>query len=123
MGFLPRRAGELASFWEELGSWVWPVVAFESPRRLPATLRSLAAAAPSREIAVCRELTKKFEQVERGPRPSWQSVFAEPPKGEITLVIGAASGADATRSCSSRRREQWPISSPPGRLERWPPRS
>ncbi len=44
VGFLPRRAGELASFWEELASWSWPVVAFESPRRLPATLRSLAAA-------------------------------------------------------------------------------
>ena len=96
VGFLPRRAGELVSLWEELGSWAWPVVAFESPRRLPATLRSLAAAAPSREVAVCRELTKKFEQVERGTAAELAELFAEPPKGEITLVLGAASGADAS---------------------------
>ncbi len=95
VGFLPRRAGELASLWEELGSWAWPVVAFESPRRLPATLRSLAEAAPSREIAVCRELTKKFEQVERGTAAELAELFAEPPKGEITLVVGAGSGAEA----------------------------
>jgi 16S rRNA (cytidine1402-2'-O)-methyltransferase len=94
VGFLPRRAGELASLWEELGSWAWPVVAFESPRRLPATLRSLVAAAPSREVAVCRELTKKFEQVERGTAAELAELFAEPPKGEITLVLGGASGAD-----------------------------
>jgi len=95
LGFLPRRAGELASLWEELGSWAWPVVAFESPRRLPATLRSLAAAAPSRAVAVCRELTKKFEQVERGTAAELAELFAEPPKGEITLVFGAASGVAA----------------------------
>src|SRR6478609_2401237 len=63
IGFLPRRSGELDALWAELGSWAWPVVAFESPRRLAATLRSLAAAAPEREAAVCRELTKKFEEV------------------------------------------------------------
>ena len=39
------------------------LVAFESPKRLPATLRSLAAADPTREVAVCRELTKRFEEV------------------------------------------------------------
>ena len=41
-------------------------VAFESPHRLPATLRSLAAADPVRQVAVCRELTKRFEEVVRG---------------------------------------------------------
>jgi 16S rRNA (cytidine1402-2'-O)-methyltransferase len=98
VGFLPRRAGELASFWEEIGSWSWPVVAFESPRRLPATLRSLAAVAPSREVAVCRELTKKFEQIERGSAAELARLFAEPPKGEITLVLGAVSGPVAPES-------------------------
>src|SRR5581483_8020738 len=66
VGFLPRRAGELAALWHETASWAMPVVAFESPRRLPATLRSLAAAFPEREAAVCRELTKVFEEVVRG---------------------------------------------------------
>ena len=44
VGFLPRGAKALAELWAELGAWPWPAVAFESPQRLPATLRSLAAA-------------------------------------------------------------------------------
>src|SRR5689334_3953837 len=61
VGFLPRGAKALRSLWEELATWPWPTVGFESPQRLPATLRSLAAADPEREVAVCRELTKRFE--------------------------------------------------------------
>ena len=64
------------------------MVAFESPKRLPATLRSLADQLPGREVAVCRELTKKFEEVVRGPAAEVAARFAEPPKGEITLVLG-----------------------------------
>ncbi len=67
VGFLPRRTVELAALWEELRGTAWPVVAFESPRRLPVALASLAAALPGREVAVCRELTKRFEEVVRGP--------------------------------------------------------
>src|SRR5215468_11548219 len=66
LGFLPRGEKRLAEVWEELAAWPWPTVAFESPQRLPATLRSLAAAGPEREVAVCRELTKRFEEVVRG---------------------------------------------------------
>ena len=88
IGFLPRGARALAQLWEELAAWSYPVVAFESPRRLPASLRSLAAAQPEREIAVCRELTKKFEEVVRGAAAEVAGRFAEPPKGEITLVLG-----------------------------------
>src|SRR5262249_3541908 len=65
----------------------------ESPRRLPATLRSLAAAAPDRQVAVCRELTKRFEEVARGTAASLAERFAEPPKGEVTLVLGPGGGA------------------------------
>src|SRR5437588_361219 len=66
LGFLPRGEKRLAALWEELRGWPWPAVAFESPQRLPATLRSLAEADPEREVAVCRELTKRFEEVVRG---------------------------------------------------------
>jgi 16S rRNA (cytidine1402-2'-O)-methyltransferase len=90
VGFLPRKAAELEALWEELAGWAWPVVAFESPRRLPATLRSLAARDPLRTVAVCRELTKRFEEVVRGPAGDVAARFAEAPKGEITLVIGPA---------------------------------
>jgi 16S rRNA (cytidine1402-2'-O)-methyltransferase len=95
VGFLPRGERALASLWEELRDWRWPVVAFESPRRLPATLRSLAAFDPSREVAVCRELTKRFEEIVRGPAAEVAARFPEPPKGEITLVVGAAAEEDA----------------------------
>jgi len=88
LGFLPRGEKALAALWEELAAWPWPAVAFESPQRLPATLRSLAEAAPEREAAVCRELTKRFEEVARGSAAALADRFPEPPKGEITLVLG-----------------------------------
>ncbi len=90
LGFLPRGEKALASVWEELAGWPWPAVAFESPQRLPATLRSLAAADPGRQVAVCRELTKRFEEIARGTAAELAEPFSEPPKGEITLVIGPA---------------------------------
>jgi 16S rRNA (cytidine1402-2'-O)-methyltransferase len=88
VGFLPRRRRELERVWGELAASPWTVVAFESPARLPATLASLALAAPGREAAVCRELTKRFEEVVRGPVEELAARFAEAPRGEITLVIG-----------------------------------
>jgi 16S rRNA (cytidine1402-2'-O)-methyltransferase len=88
VGFLPRSEKRLAELWEELRGWPWPAVAFESPQRLPATLRSLADADPERDVAVCRELTKRFEEVARGTAAELAERFAAPPKGEITLVLG-----------------------------------
>src|SRR5580765_8298476 len=66
VGFLPRREAERAALWEALAAWRWPVVAFESPQRLGASLRSLATVSPERDVVVCRELTKQFEEVVRG---------------------------------------------------------
>ncbi len=95
LGFLPRGEKRLAELWMELAAWPWPAVAFESPQRLPATLRSLAAAAPEREVAVCRELTKRFEEIARGTASEVAERFSEPPKGEITLVLGPGAEAAA----------------------------
>jgi 16S rRNA (cytidine1402-2'-O)-methyltransferase len=92
VGFLPRRTGGLAALWDEIRGVTFPVVAFESPRRLPDSLRSLAAAFPGREVAVCRELTKRFEEVVRGPVEEVAARFADAPKGEITLVVGPGTG-------------------------------
>jgi 16S rRNA (cytidine1402-2'-O)-methyltransferase len=94
VGFLPRGAGALRALWDELARWPYPVVAFESPRRLPATLRSLAEVDAERIVAVCRELTKKFEEVVRGPAAVVARRFVEAPKGEITLVLGPPSVRD-----------------------------
>jgi 16S rRNA (cytidine1402-2'-O)-methyltransferase len=88
LGFLPRGEKALAALWEELRAWPWPAVAFESPQRLPVTLQSLAAAEPERKVAVCRELTKRFEEVVRGSAAELAERFREPPKGEIALVFG-----------------------------------
>jgi 16S rRNA (cytidine1402-2'-O)-methyltransferase len=88
LGFLPRGAAALTALWEDLRGWPFAAVAFESPQRLPESLRSLAAVDPDRGIAVCRELTKKFEQVVRGTATELSRTFRESPKGEITLVLG-----------------------------------
>ena len=90
LGFLPRGDRALKKVWDGLAAWPWPAVAFESPRRLPATLRSLASADPERELAVCRELTKRHEEVARGSARELADRFSEPPKGEVTLVLGPA---------------------------------
>jgi 16S rRNA (cytidine1402-2'-O)-methyltransferase len=94
LGFLPRGERALEALWRELRSWPHPAVAFESPQRLPKTLRSLAAADPGRQIGVCRELTKRFEEVVRGTAVEVAARFEEPPRGEITLVIGAGAGGE-----------------------------
>ena len=95
LGYLPRGEQQRRELWAELAAWPHPAVAFESPRRLPAALRSLAAIAPERPVAVCRELTKRFEEVVRGPAAAVAERFSDAPRGEITLVVGAAAAASA----------------------------
>ena len=92
LGFLPRGERALSALWAELREWPHPAVAFESPQRLPKTLRSLAVADPERQVAVCRELTKRFEEVVRGTASDVAGRFDEPPRGEITLVLGPGRG-------------------------------
>ena len=95
VGYLPRGERARTALWDELAGWPYAVVAFESPRRLPAALRSLADVLPERPVAVCRELTKAFEEVARGSAEELARRFAQP-RGEITLVIGAAEVARGT---------------------------
>ena len=90
LGYLPRRRAEREALWRELEAWPHAAVAFESPQRLPATLASLAAVTPARAVAVCRELTKRFEEVVRGPAVELAERFREAPRGEVTLVLGPA---------------------------------
>jgi 16S rRNA (cytidine1402-2'-O)-methyltransferase len=101
LGFLPRGAKALAALWDELSGWPYPAVAFESPQRLPATLRSLASAQPERPVAVCRELTKRFEEVVRGTAAGVAAHFSEPPKGEITIVLGAGAAGSGTAAAEA----------------------
>jgi 16S rRNA (cytidine1402-2'-O)-methyltransferase len=94
LGYLPRGEKARAALWEELGRWPHAAVAFESPQRLPASLASLAARWPERSVAVCRELTKRFEEVVRGTAAEVAAQFAEPLKGEITVVFGEATALE-----------------------------
>ena len=91
LGYLPRREAELRALWEEARSWSYAAVAFESPRRLARALEELARVSPARQVAVCRELTKRFEEVVRGTAAELADRFREPVKGEVTVVIGAGS--------------------------------
>jgi 16S rRNA (cytidine1402-2'-O)-methyltransferase len=92
VGFLPRKRGALV---EVFGS-PEVVVAFESPRRVGASLAALAEVDPERPVAVCRELTKLHEEVVRGTAASLAERYSEePPRGEVVLVVGAAPGGEA----------------------------
>ena len=89
-GFLPRKKGELRRVLSQPGG---TMVAFESPRRVPATLALLASLDPGREVAVCRELTKVHEEVVRGSAAELAERYAgSPPRGEVVLVVGAGAG-------------------------------
>ena len=90
LGYLPRSAGGRRALWDELARWPHASVAFESPQRLAASLRSLAEVLPDRPVAVCRELTKRYEEVFRGPAKAVAERFSGTVKGEITIVIGPA---------------------------------
>jgi 16S rRNA (cytidine1402-2'-O)-methyltransferase len=92
VGFLPRKRGELRELLTEGDSET--VVAFESPRRVPASLSVLASVDPAREVAVCRELTKAHEEVVRGSAAELAERYeSSPPKGEVVLVVGPAAAS------------------------------
>ena len=88
VGYLSRGEPGLLGLAEELARRPWPVVAFESPQRLTGSLRVLARVIPDRPAAVCRELTKRFEEVARGTVSELAGRFEDGVKGEITLVLG-----------------------------------
>ena len=90
LGYLPRGERALLELANELSRRPWAVVAFESPQRLPRSLQVLARAIPDRPAAVCRELTKRFEEVARGSVRELARRFGEPVRGEVTLVLGEA---------------------------------
>ncbi|WP_129339811.1 16S rRNA (cytidine(1402)-2'-O)-methyltransferase [Cellulomonas endophytica] len=91
-GFLPRRPGERARALAELAAERRTMVLFEAPHRVPETLDALVEAfGPDRPAAVCRELTKTYEEVVRGPLSelaAWAA--AGEVRGEVVLVVAGA---------------------------------
>ena len=90
-GFLPRKAGERAARLAALAEEPRTMVFFEAPHRLTAALEAMAGAlGADRPAAVCRELTKTYEEVRRGPLGELAEWSAEGVRGEITVVVGGA---------------------------------
>ena len=95
-GFLPRKSGERARALASLAAEPRTLVFFEAPHRLTDSLTALAAAfGEGRRAAVCRELTKTYEEVRRGTLTELASWAAGEVRGEITIVVA---GADPSES-------------------------
>ncbi|MGW0230711.1 16S rRNA (cytidine(1402)-2'-O)-methyltransferase [Actinopolymorpha singaporensis] len=95
-GFLPRRAGERSARLRELAEERRTMVFFEAPHRLAASLSAMAEVfGEDRAAAVCRELTKTYEEVRRGSLGELAAWAEEGVRGEITLVVGGAPAAAA----------------------------
>ncbi len=89
LGFPPRKPGALRRFFGDEAASPHTLVFYESPFRIGKTLAAAAEVLGARPAAVCLELTKKFERVERGTLPELAARFAgPPPKGEIAVVVG-----------------------------------
>jgi 16S rRNA (cytidine1402-2'-O)-methyltransferase len=103
-GFLPRRPGERRSTFASLVGERRTMVFFESPQRLAESLAAAAEAfGAERRAAVCRELTKKFEEVRRGGLGELAAWAAEGVRGEICLVIEGAAPATVTMATGTEQ--------------------
>lgn len=106
-GFLPRKQGERLSRLREAADERRTLVYFESPHRVEATLTAMAEVfGQTRQAAVCRELTKTYEEVRRGPLKELAEWAADGVRGEITVVVRGAAAPDpgALDAAELRRR-------------------
>ncbi|GBE57898.1 ribosomal RNA small subunit methyltransferase I [bacterium BMS3Abin01] len=95
-GYLPRKKGELRRALEEIAASGRTCVTFESPRRLRHTLVEAETITGMGHIAVCRELTKRFAEIKRGPASVLLENLPDNIKGEIVLVFAPAEQTDLT---------------------------
>lgn len=95
-GFLPRKPGDRRSALRLLATEARTMVFFESPNRLASSLQDVASVlGADRRVAVCRELTKLFEEVKRGTAAELAEWAAGGVKGEICIVIAGAAAVEA----------------------------
>ena len=94
-GYLPKKSKERSDLIESVKAKKEVVIAFESPHRLQESLKDLRSIlGKQRQIVVCRELTKMFEEVYRGTIGNAIDYFQQP-RGEFTLLIAAATAEDS----------------------------
>ena len=96
-GFLPRKHSERVQYLRTLRSARRTIVFYETLHRIDDSMADLLDVfGPNRKMALCRELTKDFEQIRRGTIAQIrQSVIDEPPRGEMVLVVAGASEEEA----------------------------
>ncbi|MEE0653923.1 16S rRNA (cytidine(1402)-2'-O)-methyltransferase [uncultured Bifidobacterium sp.] len=101
-GFLPRRHAERMQHLRALKGERRTIVFYETLHRIAESIADLEEAfGPDRPMALCRELTKDYEQIRRGTIGEIRASVAEdPPRGEMVLVIGGASGADVPETAT-----------------------
>ncbi len=94
-GFLPRKAGKRGKALRELAALGHTLVFFESPHRLLKTLQDMTEAMGDRTVVLCRELTKKYEEILRGtPSELLRALADKKVRGEITLVVSGGPDAE-----------------------------
>lgn len=95
-GFLPRKGGERRRLLESLASLEATLIFYEAPHRIASSLDDVAAVFPNRAVALARELTKKHEEIVRGPAEEVRArLAAGTARGEYVLLIGPGEGIDA----------------------------
>jgi len=93
-GFPPRKPGERDRALAALATEQRTMIFFESPHRIAATLQAMAEAfGPDRPAAVCRELTKTYEEVRRGPLAALAEWASDQVRGELSIVVAGAQPA------------------------------
>ena len=109
-GFLPRKAGERATRIAELAAEPRTMVFFEAPHRLHAMLGALAGGlGAQRPAAVCRELTKTYEEVRRGTLEELTQWAGGEVLGEITVVVAGASPDEVRQSAGLADASDWAV--------------
>ena len=99
LGFLPRKKNEQLATLENASQEPGPVVAYESPHRIKATLENINNTFADRQLVICRELTKFYEETFRGTAAEAILHFNTQPKGEFVVVIqGAGKSANTELS-------------------------
>jgi 16S rRNA (cytidine1402-2'-O)-methyltransferase len=99
LGFLPRKRGEQARLLERQRGRPETIVLFESPHRVAATFAELARVLGDRPACLARELTKRHEEVLRGPLSELAArCQVEPPRGECTLVVAGATDTEVVET-------------------------
>ena len=87
VGFLPKKTGELEALLEECLASGMTTVCYESPKRIKATLKKIAELDSTRTVALCRELTKRYETCYRGTADEVIDALQDEVLGELVLVL------------------------------------